>query len=78
MSREKVRAGLWALAISVVSINTRTMAFARDEWNVRTETRTVLRSTETELLLDATLDGYEGDQRVFSRTWNERVPRDHL
>ncbi|HWM37411.1 MAG TPA: CocE/NonD family hydrolase [Streptomyces sp.] len=55
-----------------------TMSFARDEWNVRTETRTVLRSTETEFVLNATLDGYEGDRRVFSRTWNERVPRDHI
>ncbi|SCK45356.1 CocE/NonD family hydrolase [Streptomyces sp. WMMB 322] len=55
-----------------------TMTFRRDRWRVRTETRTVLRSTETEFLLDATLDGYEGEERVFSRTWNERVPRDHL
>ncbi|MGH3325951.1 MAG: CocE/NonD family hydrolase, partial [Streptomyces sp.] len=55
-----------------------TMTFARDEWKVRTETRTVLRSTGNEFVLDATLDGYEGDRRVFSRTWNERVPRDHV
>ncbi|WP_181767259.1 CocE/NonD family hydrolase [Streptomyces albidus (ex Kaewkla and Franco 2022)] len=55
-----------------------TMSFARDDWNVRTETRTVLRSTETEFVVNATLDGYEGDRRVFSRTWNERVPRDHI
>ncbi|WP_197349026.1 hypothetical protein [Streptomyces bathyalis] len=54
------------------------MTFERDEWKVRTETRTELRSTEREFVLDATLDGYEGDQRVFSRTRNERVPRDHL
>ena len=32
-----------------------TMSFARDEWNVRTETRTVLRSDEREFVLDATL-----------------------
>jgi putative CocE/NonD family hydrolase len=55
-----------------------TMSFGRDEWRVRTQTRTVLRSTESEFVLDATLDGYEGERRVFSRTWNERVPRDHL
>ncbi|SCK32142.1 hypothetical protein H181DRAFT_02570 [Streptomyces sp. WMMB 714] len=55
-----------------------TMAFSRDEWDVRTETRTVLTSTGTEFVLHATLDGYEGDRRVFSRTWNERVPRDFV
>jgi hypothetical protein len=54
------------------------MAFSRDEWNVRTETRTVLTSTGSDFVLHATLDGYEGDQRVFSRTWNERVPRDFV
>ncbi|WP_030544834.1 CocE/NonD family hydrolase [Streptomyces albus] len=55
-----------------------TMTFRRDDWEVRTVTRTVLRSTEEEFLLHATLDGYEGEERVFSRTWNETVPRDHL
>ena len=34
--------------------------------------------TTTDFQVDATLDGYEGDRRVFSRTWNERVPRDHV
>jgi uncharacterized protein len=40
--------------------------------------RSSLRVRSTELVLDATLDGYEGEGRVFSRTWNERLPRDHL
>lgn len=55
-----------------------TMRFTRGDWDVRTETRTVLRCTETDFLIHATLDGYEGDRRVFSRTWNETVPRDML
>ncbi|MEE1938524.1 CocE/NonD family hydrolase [Streptomyces sp. TRM 70361] len=55
-----------------------TMEFSRGEWRARTVTRQVLRCTEEEFLLDATLDGYEGEHRVFSRTWNERLPRDHV
>jgi putative CocE/NonD family hydrolase len=55
-----------------------TMAFSRGDWNVRTVTRTVLRCTGTEFVVHATLDGYEGDDRVFSRTWNETLPRDHV
>ncbi|NJQ01673.1 CocE/NonD family hydrolase [Streptomyces zingiberis] len=55
-----------------------TMTFRRGDWEVRTETRTVLRCTGTDFLLHATLDGYEGGERVFSRTWNETLPRDHL
>ncbi|MGE6738541.1 CocE/NonD family hydrolase C-terminal non-catalytic domain-containing protein, partial [Streptomyces sp. NPDC059900] len=53
-----------------------TMSFSRDDWDVRVETRTVLSCDEGHFRVDATLDGYEGDRRVFSRTWNESVPRD--
>ncbi|MFH8573971.1 CocE/NonD family hydrolase [Streptomyces sp. NPDC017993] len=55
-----------------------TMRFQRDDWDVRVETRTVLRCSESEFFIDATLDGFENDRRVFSRTWNETLPRDHL
>ena len=54
------------------------MGFARDEWNVHTTTRTVLTSTPTEFRLYAQLDAYEGDERVFARTWNTTMPRDHI
>ncbi|QKW50012.1 CocE/NonD family hydrolase [Streptomyces buecherae] len=55
-----------------------TMRFRRDDWDVRVETRTVLRCDERAFQVHATLDGYEGDRRVFSRSWNETVPRDGL
>jgi hypothetical protein len=63
---------------SVSGESTWTMRFRRDDWDVRIVTHTVLRSSETDLFVDATLDGYENDRRVFSRTWNETLPRDHL
>ncbi|MFE9816788.1 CocE/NonD family hydrolase [Streptomyces sp. NPDC005773] len=52
-----------------------TMRFRRPGWDVRVETRTLLTSDETDFHVDATLDGYEDGRRVFSRTWNESVPR---
>lgn len=55
-----------------------TMKFGRAGWNVRVETRTTLTSDEENFFVDATLDGYEDDRRVFSRTWNEKVPRNNL
>ncbi|WP_405564647.1 CocE/NonD family hydrolase [Streptomyces sp. NBC_01180] len=58
--------------------STWTMRFKRDEWDVRVETRTVLRCSEEEFFVDATLDGFENDRRVFSRSWNEKVARDYL
>jgi uncharacterized protein len=53
-----------------------TFEFEREGWRIRTETKTVLRSTPEEFLVTAELDAYEGDARVFSRSWNERIPRD--
>ncbi|MFC8021974.1 CocE/NonD family hydrolase [[Kitasatospora] papulosa] len=51
------------------------MRFRRPGWDVRVETRTVLTSDSEVFRVDATLDGYEDGRRVFSRTWNEEVPR---
>jgi putative CocE/NonD family hydrolase len=48
----------------------------RPGWCVRTETRTLLTATATDFLLTASLDAYEGETRVFARTWESRIPRD--
>ena len=50
--------------------------FERDDWRVRTVTRTVLTSTPEHFVVRATLDAYEGDVRVFARSWDERLLRD--
>ncbi|MFF8669481.1 CocE/NonD family hydrolase [Streptomyces sp. NPDC015242] len=55
-----------------------TMSFRRGDWDVRVVTHTRLSCDETDFFVDATLDAYEDDRRVFSRTWNEKVPRDLL
>lgn len=51
-------------------------SFHRGSWNVRTETRTALTATRDHFLLRATLDAFEGEARVFARSWDERIPRD--
>ncbi|WP_159013494.1 CocE/NonD family hydrolase [Acidisoma sp. S159] len=53
-----------------------TMCVGRGAWQTRTETRTVMRATKQEFLLEASLDAYEGETRVLSRNWARRVPRD--
>ncbi|MET9762796.1 CocE/NonD family hydrolase [Streptomyces sp. NPDC006372] len=63
---------------SAAGESTWTMTFQRDEWDVRVVTQTRLRCDETDFFVDATLDAYEAGRRVFSRTWNEEVPRDLL
>jgi hypothetical protein len=49
--------------------------FERTGWCVSSETRTVLTSTEDAFVIRATLDAYEGEARVFSKSWDEKVPR---
>ncbi len=53
-----------------------TVEIGRGDWQTRTETRTVMRSTPTEFLIDARLDAYEGETRILSRNWNRSIPRD--
>ncbi len=52
--------------------------FERDDWSVYTKTRTILTSTKTHFIIRATLDAYEGDVRIYSKTWDEKVKRDLL
>lgn len=54
------------------------MSFGRGEWRTRTETRTRVTCTPTHFLVHAELDGFEGEQRTFSRNWDRRIPRDHV
>jgi uncharacterized protein len=57
---------------------TGTRAFRRQSWEARTVTRTVLSSTRTHFRIRATLDAYEGDARIYARSWDETIPRDGL
>ena len=52
-----------------------TRAFKRGDWQVETITRTVLHCDGVYFYLDAELDAYEGDRRVYSRNWNRRIKR---
>jgi uncharacterized protein len=50
----------------------------RDDWAIRTVTRTVLTSDAKQFHIDADIDAYEGTSRVFCRTFSISVPRDFV
>ncbi|MBP1908288.1 CocE/NonD family hydrolase [Methanolobus bombayensis] len=52
-----------------------TRSLKRKDWHTTNITRTVLTSTKTHFCIRATLDAYEGDARIFSKSWDERIPR---
>ena len=49
--------------------------FSRGDWSVKTVTRTLLHCDQFYFYLDAELDAYEGDKRVYSQNWNLRIKR---
>ena len=50
--------------------------FRRGDWEVSTETRTILEANAEAFRIRATLDAYEGTSRVYSQTWDTEIPRD--
>ena len=55
-----------------------TLAFQRDDWRVRIETDSLMTADATHFHLSNHLDAYEGDVRVFTKSWVTAVPRDHV
>ncbi|PXY00449.1 CocE/NonD family hydrolase [Halomonas sp. LBP4] len=51
-------------------------SFKRGDWEVHTLTRTLMTSDADSFRIRATLDAWEGDTRIYARTWDETVPRD--
>ena len=35
-----------------------------------------MRADKTHFLIEASLDAYEGKERILTRQWDERIPRD--
>ena len=50
----------------------------RGDWRIRTESHTRLTCARDDFILTRSLDAYEGDERVFAKTWEETIARDGL
>ena len=53
-----------------------TSALGRGDWRTRIATESRMTSTATEFLVSQRVDAYEGDDRVRSRAWELRFPRE--
>ena len=49
--------------------------FERKDWRIRTECRTLMSCTRSDFVVSASLEAYEGDKQVFTRNFEERIPR---
>lgn len=50
--------------------------FRRADWRVRIETESLLTADKDHFHLSSHLDGYEGDIRIFTKSWTRAIPRD--
>lgn len=62
---------------SVTGETLTTRSYQRQQWCIKTVTRTQLGCDQMNFYLDAELDAYEGARRVYSKNWN-RIIRRHL
>ncbi len=54
------------------------IGLSRGDWRTRVETASVMTADADAFLLTDSVDAYEGDRRIFSRSWTKRIPRDHI
>jgi len=52
--------------------------YERAAFRIQTEACVTMHVTQSHFVIDATLDAWEGERRVFSRNWSEEIPRDHV
>jgi putative CocE/NonD family hydrolase len=55
-----------------------TESLSRNEWSVRTETFTSMRSDAENFHLTGRIEAYEGEKLVFERDFEEKIGRDHI
>jgi putative CocE/NonD family hydrolase len=50
----------------------------RGDWKPRTETRLTFACDADNFHITATLEAFEGDEKILERKWDEKIPRDHM
>jgi hypothetical protein len=54
------------------------ITIGRGEWQTRVETQSTLSGDAEAFHLTNRLDAYEGNARIFAKTWTKRIPRDNV
>ena len=55
-----------------------TTTMGRDGWRVRTQARTRISCTADDFVLQARLQAWDGEDKVFERSWERKIPRDNV
>jgi putative CocE/NonD family hydrolase len=55
-----------------------TIEIGRGDWQTRIETSSLMTADAAHFHVSNQLDAYEGQTRIFTKSWSFKVPRDHL
>ncbi len=55
-----------------------TIGLSRGDWRTRVVTASVMTSDADSFLLTDSVEAYEGEERIFARSWTKKIPRDHI
>ena len=61
--------------LSASTRSDRSTSLARGDWNVRVETSSVLSADADAFLATNAVEAFEGDVRVFAKSWARTIPR---
>ena len=50
----------------------------RGDWQISVEAKMKVALSKQSFHIESDLEAFEGERRVFSRTWDHKIPRDHL
>ena len=50
----------------------------RDGWSVSTKTTTTMRCTNKDWIITASVTAFEGEQEIFAKSFEQRIPRDFM
>jgi putative CocE/NonD family hydrolase len=64
--------------LSAIVRSDRTFSVGRGEWQTTVAVTSTMSATTGAFLVTNVLDAYEGDRRVFAKTWHIEVPRDFV
>ncbi len=66
------------LPLSATAVSTGRMGLKRGDWEIHVETYSRMTADQDHFHLTNSLDAFEGEGRVFTKTWHREIPRNHV
>jgi hypothetical protein len=63
---------------SATATTSRECRVERGDWKTRVRSDATMTSTATHFIVTSVIEAFEGETRVFARSWTDMFPRDHM